>query len=488
MIKTMYEFGVHLKEIEDMKPYFAVSASPYREKARDELVIIAEIVGGRYERLTSEQYRRSYDTRYLFRDLAGARSTSIVPTLHFYFIPKEDKLDESIGKFLDKLGRCLTNNEAVYKLFFDPKQLLEGVEKDLKRFVQEHLSEPKNYLFTLQIDDKWLGDIPEIKSILEQSSYDKYFRDGKGDLFRGENRLCAVTYVQAPEVWGRVDTLGFTVNDIAFSRNGFEAKDSYKMFPVSPEAVKILEGTRRTLDSRLSKQFLSMRFFVLPHFVTIRDDFQKKDRLVRRFVEAIIAPTEPGFDPMARAIVNSEDIFDKILKDPELGHNSVYYDIFFYEQKQAQFLIKLHISDVIPSRFRIIMDVKNRIKDFYQPLTRREFKDGKEIFVFSPSFYNIKDYFSIKREKETIVEPYFFKIVEAVFYKNRLDREQVLRAFMQKIVPAFKNQSEKSWEFQSHVKHSFCIYQFFQQLQPFLQSALKYFHFLFRRVFYIDFL
>jgi hypothetical protein len=37
------------------------------------------------------------------------------------------------------------------------------------------------------------------------------------------------------------------VDAVSFSRNGFDVKDSYKMFPVSPEAVKILEGAKRII-------------------------------------------------------------------------------------------------------------------------------------------------------------------------------------------------------------------------------------------------
>lgn len=467
MIRTMYQFGLHLQEIEEMKPYFEIATAPYPEKATDEQIIIAEIRNRQFVSLTLEKYTKSKIGKYLFRELAAARATSIVPTLHFYFVPGEDALDGSCDKFFDKLNRCLDNNQAVYEKHFDTKTLKEGVQNELKSFVLEKFSEKKNYLFTLQIDDRWLGDIPDIKAILENTSYDKYFRDGKGELFMGKNKTCAVTYQQnAPEVWGRVDTLGFTVNDIAFSRNGFQAKDSYKMFPVSPDAVKVLEGTMRALDKRLSFLFSNLKFFVLPHFVTLGDDFIQKKNIARKFVQKIIEPSDSGFDPLANAIVNSEGIFTKILADGELGKNSIYYDIFFYEEKQAQFAIKLHVSDVLPSRFRLILNAKRQITAFYQPITYKEFKN-KSKFIFSPNFYSIKDYFAIKREKETIIEPYFFKIVEAIFYKNRLDEEQVLRAFMHKIVPAFKNTANNSYAFSDHVKHSFCIHQFFHKLQLF---------------------
>jgi CRISPR-associated protein Csh1 len=464
MIKTIYQFGTYLKEIEEMQPYFEVSAAPYPENATDEQVIIAEIKNQKFSKLTIERYSTAYNGKYLFRELASSRSTSIVPTLHFYFVPKESDLDTSITKFLDKLQRSIDSNKTIYKKQFDPELLIEGVAKEIKAFVTKNLSEKKNYLFTLRVDNKFLGEIPDIKRILEDSSYDKYFKDGKGQLYQGENKVCAVTYQEVEEVWGRVDTLGFTVNDIAFSRNGFNATDSYKMFPVSPQVVQVLEGTKRALMKNLSYSFSGIQYFLLPHFV-VQNDVKMIQRLVERFVYYATGYDEPGFDSMSQSIINTEKVFKSILQDPELGHNSVYYDIFFFEQKQAQFAIKLHVSDVLPSRFRIIRETKNRVTEYYKPITSKVFKTGP--WHFTPNFYNIKDYFSLKKERETVIEPYFFKIVEAIFYKNKLNEQQVLTAFSQKIISAFKNIENERYLFEDHVKRTFCIHQFFQQLQLF---------------------
>ncbi len=472
MIKTIYQFGMYLKEIEEMQPYFEVSAAPYPESATNEQVIVAEIEDRKFKQLSVERYSISHIGKYLFRELASRRSTSIVPSLHFYFIPKELDLENSMSKFLDKLQRSIGANAAVYEQYFDIDALVEGVKSELKAFVSKVLAEKKNYLFTLRIDGKLLGEIPAIKKILEESSYDRYFKDSKSQLFLGKNKVCAVTYKEVKEVWGRVDTLGFTVNDIAFSRNGFNATESYKMFPVSGEVVKVLEGTKRALVNKLYFSFSGIRFFVLPHFVTLSDEVLKKKLLVERFVDYLTKGDDPGFDPMADSIINSETVFKSILADPELGHNSIYYDLFFFEPNQAQFIIKLHVSDVLPSRFRVIKDVKKQITDFYKPITLKTPK-GKKSWHFTPNFYNIKDYFSLKREKETVIEPYFFKIVEAIFYKNRVNEQQVLLAFLQKIIPAFKNLEKERYSFEDHVKHSFCIHQFFQQLQLFGNMETK---------------
>ena len=99
----------------------------------------------------------------------------------------------------------------------------------------------------------------------------KYF-SSKGQDDKAADKTCSVTYQAVEEVSGRVDTLGLRSTTLSFSRNGFDAKNSYKMFPVSPEAVKILKGTQRALEDSLSYGFQNMKFFVLPRFIALEDE------------------------------------------------------------------------------------------------------------------------------------------------------------------------------------------------------------------------
>ena len=132
MIRTMYQFGQHLREVEDMKPYFEIAAAPYPEKATDDLVIIADIKDRQFQRLTLEPYKKTLVPKYLFRELAAARATSIVPTLHFFFAGNDKALDDSCTKFLDKLARCVENNKSIYEKHFEILSLMEGMQNNLK--------------------------------------------------------------------------------------------------------------------------------------------------------------------------------------------------------------------------------------------------------------------------------------------------------------------------------------------------------------------
>jgi CRISPR-associated protein Csh1 len=465
MIKTIYQFGQQLQKMESMKRYFEIFGSPYPERTENEKVIVVEIKAKQFFKLSLDDYRKTWNEKYLFRELAAARSTSIVPTLHFYNLPVGDKpetkaknekdLEDSIEKFLDKLKRSFDANPKIYESFFDAQNVLENLKTDMRGFVMGNCNDKKNYLFTLKIDEKWVGEIPEIKKILEDEAYNKYFSSG-GEDFKSDNKICAVTYQKADEVWGRVDTLGFTVNDIAFSRNGFEASDSYKMFPVSPEAVRVLEGTRRALDGGLSYGFQNLKFFVLPRFIAVSDEILRGE-IVETFVQKNLRSKAISGEAQSESIISSEKIFGEIIQEEKLSRNSIYYDIFFYEQIQKQFSIKLHVSDVLPSRFKAIIEAKTIIENHYDSITKVVTKKD-EVYRFFLNFYELKKYFP---------EPFFFQIIEAIFYKNPVNEKQVLASFMQLIIDAFKNQSEEPYKFPQIVKRTFVIYQYFQKLKLF---------------------
>ncbi|PWK16775.1 CRISPR-associated Csh1 family protein [Arcicella aurantiaca] len=464
MIKTIYQFGEQLKQIDAMKHFFEISGSPYPEKNENESVIFLEIANGKPQKLSIEDYRKSWKEKYLFRELASSRSTSLVPTLHFYNLPVGDKpenleknrqiLRESIVKFLDKLGRCLDANLSIYKIFFSKEEVISFLDTHFQSFIEQTCPEKKNYLFTIKIDDKWIGEVQKIRNILEEEAYNKYF-NSKGDSYKSNDKICSVTYQQSDEVWGRVDTLGFTVNDISFSRNGFDAKNSYKMFPVSPEVVKTLEGTQRALSNGLSYGFQNLRFYVLPRFIAINDNDLKKE-IVETFIQKRQSGNTTYSENQINSIINSEGIFNEIISEEKLHHNSVYYDIFFYEEKQAQFSIKLHLSDLLPSRFGNILDSKKSISEYYNRITKVVTKKAE--FAFNLTFFDMKKYFP---------EPLFFQVMEAIFYKTVITEYKILAVFMELLRTDFKNLSNDAYAFALNVKRSFVIHQYLQNLQIF---------------------
>jgi len=262
MIKNLYRLGKSIQQEEKHAVYFSPWQNPFPNVDRDKAkVLYFNIengkVKGSYE---IEPFKPALLKQYLYRKPKGARGAPLVPTDYFYPSNKEKDHAESIRKLMSRLERAFANAD---KLYFHSKgqqeAFLQKIEQELLTF-QGNFDD--RYLITFKIDGKWLGDFPQNIALFEAEAYSKYYEKSST-----KDYVCAITYEESPEVWGRVDTLGFTVNDLTFSRSGFNPRESYKMFPASPESVKTLEGARRFALSKLTRSFYSLNYFIIPHFI-----------------------------------------------------------------------------------------------------------------------------------------------------------------------------------------------------------------------------
>lgn len=478
MIKSFYTIGKVLSQDENYTEYFEPWANPFPKVKGDEATIIfAQVENGvLVEALGEEIFSKKRIDSYLYRKVQGANGTNLVPTLLLQMESNFDKYVENVRKLIKKVKQSVLNNKHT---FINISQI-EIIEQKLIAF-HNFMSNDKRYLFSIKIDGKYFGDFEEYKELFREEAYRKYYKDSKSN-----NKVCSITYQKSDEVWGRVDTLGFTVDAVTFSRNGFDVSESYKMFPVSPEAVKILEGAKRIIidsDLNLTRNFYGLKYFILPHFIGVNDEIINE--IITSFINK---STANSLESEGKGIIGNETIINEIINDENLSRDDIYYDIFFYQPNNAQFLIKLHLSDVLPSRFSEIFRAKKRIEEKYKILNRiiikaknskssdvvKEFKINFGGFYEKgmPPMYGVKDYFSQKVRTDTIFHPYFYKILEAVFYGNQLNEENILKAFMEKIVAAFKNIKENPNDFTRHVKTSFVIYQFFNELGLFNSTKM----------------
>ncbi|MBK8562482.1 MAG: hypothetical protein IPN76_03835 [Saprospiraceae bacterium] len=356
MIKSMYVFGKALSKQPEYEEFFEPWENPF-PKLKDETatVVYAQINNDKLEEeLRTTDFKQADIGKYLYRRVQGSNGTNLVPTFFLIAPAKEEERKDAIRKLTKKIAASVSNHKHN---FLKGTQILE-LEKLL---LAKQLTPKNNYIFTIKINDKFFGEYPEYRDLFYKDAYQKYSKDSAA-----ADKICAVTYEPATEVWGRIDTLGFTVEKIAFSRNGFDTSQSYKMFPVSPGAVKVLEGARRVAFNKLSYGFYGMSYFVMPRFIAVDED--TVERVVKRYMRNF--DEEAGtLDGQSKSLINNERIIQKIIENKELSDNSIYYDIFFYQKNNSQLLLKLHLSDLLPSRFREIIEAKEQVERFYYPLT-----------------------------------------------------------------------------------------------------------------------
>ncbi len=456
MIKNLYRLGKVLQREEKYSVYFTPWQNPFPKVEPDKAkVIYFNIRDGKVDgSFGIEPFKPALLKNYLYRKPKGARGAPLVPTDFFYPSGKEEDHAENVRKLMSRLERAFPAGESIYFSSQGQKEdALKAIEEQLLAFSG---SPDDRYLLTFKVNGKWLGEFDKNIALFEAEAYSKYYEKSQA-----KEHLCALTYQQAPEVWGRVDTLGFTINDLTFSRGGFNPSDSFKMFPASPEAVRTLEGARRFALAKLSRKFHSLNYFIVPHFI------QGDDEAMLEAVKSLVKANEKdvSLNDFSRSIFYNEQIIADIADEKELAKQGIFYDILFFQKNQAQFAIKLHLTDILPSRFSRIFNAKGKIEARYKRINRIVTK--KETFEFFVTFSRIQRYFSSKANNEVIFQPFFYRILESVFYGQPLDEALVVKAFMEEIRQSFKQRHEDKNRYQFRTKDAFALWHFFLELDVF---------------------
>lgn len=464
MIKTLYDIGLTSTNIDGFSIYFELWENPFDEGK----VVIANLdTGMNYTgRLEIGENKKDKNlSKYLYKSFK--KGANVVPT--FYLTRKGSKHDPE--KLYDKLVKCIENYHFEYFLFPEtPKTkrkqaIINRYKPILEDLLKYEFINTENYLFTLTINEKWLGEIEYFKDFFSAQALKNHHTKNYGGLITSsqKNQICSITGKE-DTVYGFVDTLGFTVNDPAFMRNGFDQSDAYKMFPVSPGAVRIIEGARKMVFDLATRSFYNLQYIVLPRFMVETDDSTRKAALKFFFRDTL----GESFESTAKSIIHNEEILYEVAKTKKL-QKGICYDILFYQQKQSQLLIKLQLNDVLPSRLKKIFEIKFQIEGYYSPIAtvyKGSNKIPRETTEFRITFAAIKDYFSKKVKKKYIYQSYFFKILESVFYGTLLNEKEIIKAFIRQIRVDFKQQNEdgKSNTYKRRTKDAFVIHQYFNSL------------------------
>lgn len=449
MIKTLYEIGNALKH--DYPQYFTPWQNPFSEnknkEQKDRKVIQFDVTNGKLSlKPHITDFTKDNVKEYLYRKLDG-RGTNLVPTFVYYSMDKEEENTKFVPKHLDRVIRSVKKNQTLFSsLGFVKANELQQLEVPLLE-LNKTLNPNCQYLFTITLNGKYLGKYDEFIQLFEQDAYESYYKNSKAT-----QKLCSVTYKNVNDVWGNITTLGFTVDDIAFSRSGFNANHSYKMFPVTPEASKVLKGAMALLEDHLKQRFAHLLYFVVPHFT------HPNEKYIKTVIEQLINITLP-LDDTTQSIFSKDRLLRNIINKKELSSSDIYYDLFFYERDNSALRIKLHLADVLPSRLKKIFAVKKDIEDQFASVLN--YKIGKEnkIIKFAFTFDEMKPFFWGKGN-----HPYLYTIIEYVFCGGYLNEQQIVKAFVTTIGTDFKNRSKDKEHYKKLTKTSFAIYQFFYSL------------------------
>lgn len=449
MIQSLYNLGLALKTTLKHEAYFASYADPFAGFDGDRKVIIIEIEDDEVlPDLDMETFQPAHTGRYLYRAPKGPRGAPLVATGPFYPVhsletdKQREKQADNVEKIMSRLARSIPDGKSVY--FSSTAAKETGLEVIRKRLNEETGAKDSRFIYTTKVDGQYLGEFEELRELVDGEAYAKYYEKSSA-----KGKTCALSHEPDTEVWGRVDTLGFTVNDVAFSRGGFEVKSSYRMFPVSKPAVMMLEAGKRYAFANLSDRFYTLEYLVVPRYIGDNPE------ATLEIVEGI--KRSKFNDPLEKrnvAIFKAGGLIDVIADEGEINKSGVVVDVLFYQKNQAQLALQLHVQDVPPTRFGDISDAVNITSRRYGKAFGYESKKEKTFKHFYVNFGVVKNFFSEGKGLKIRFDPSFCRLLECIFYGENLDEETIVTALVHKIRIAFKNDGDDY-----HIPFKICVYQ-----------------------------
>lgn len=434
MITTLYNFADLLKDEEDLMTYFSPATNPFEGREEKGRLLVGEINKEKFSGFNIQNFNKDLIPKILYRR-PSARGTGIVPTIYVNL--------SGVEKTSNKLERSLKNNEE--NISISNQGML------VNDFLNFEFNTDYSYVVTFKIEGKWLGEINKLNKLFYDKSYKKYYHQSSKGKSVGDNQVCALTG-KTGRVFGFVNTLGFAIDSQAFIRNGFDTSSGYKMFPVSEDAIPILEGARAILENKVAARFHdNIKYAILPHFV-FQPDRNDATFIAESFLDKAAYNADAKKDGGSEGFINdTEAILKEIIKSGDLNRHDIYYSILFFEQQQAQFKIFLELNDVLPSRISKVLDAKKRAESQYKRLTSYTTKNGDSKSQHI-TLYRLKDYFSTG-EKNT--QPAFYKLVNSIFTGQSYDDSKLLKLVLNSWKTSFKkNYHDKENYFNFLVKNS----------------------------------
>lgn len=456
MIQTLYQIGQAIKDDPAYEQYFQPWGNPF--PGQEANVIVAEMQSGLFKRLSIEKFKSKNLKNYLYRrGSTKGRATNSVPSVPF----------TSVDKSFKKVEDSFKN----YGHQFVSKEVLAKIKIALTKL--DLTSQP--YLLTFKVDGRYLGEHPDLVEIFEENAYRGFGEKNYSGVKKSSAKeyICALSGKKST-VYGFVDSLGFTVNDDAYMRNGFDQSNAHKMFPVSHESAKVLDGIKTLVFSNeeFSHKFSGkIKYVILPRVISaskeiIQETFKKfKDK------QALNLYTEKEGENVKGFITSTDRDIQEIIEDEDLRSQDILYDILFYEDKKSQLSLYLQLTDIRPSRLERIMHTKISVEKFYAELTN--FDDGKKQYTFHINLITIQSFFLTQQGRKKTPHPYFFKLTEAIFYGQKIDKATFIRFLITKFRKAFKELHENQYGLQTAVKEGFTILRFLEKLNIFSNQNLK---------------
>ncbi|MDD2482533.1 MAG: TIGR02556 family CRISPR-associated protein [Lutispora sp.] len=334
-------------------------------------------------------------------------------------------------------------NEKSEDIVNDIKSKLKSIKFDKKE------GAILTVIFYDNAEEKYIGDFKLVNDYIERINDERFYKKYNKES-RGESK-CYFCHKYG-EVFGFVNTFNFyTVDKKNLVTGGFNQDKSWINYPVCPDCAHVLEAGKKYIFNNLRSNFSGFNYMVIPKVVFPEKDIMEDMHYILKDLEKGTKFSTTGSNK--ENLLGSEDQFLDLIKD---NNNNMSYNMLIYKEENAAFRILLYIEDIVPSRVKNILRVKDAIElEFSDTLFDKLSNKGF-------SFKKLR-YFFPNDKKEGNYDKAFLEILNNVFTNRKISYSLILGQIMGKTRILFSR--EEYYEF-SVLEGLMCIL-FLQRLDLF---------------------
>ncbi len=387
-----------------------------------------------FKSIEYEEFSNDRIKKYAYKKGSGARGGDRSPTSKLTEPAKTvNKIKTSIKDILESSDQKSEGYDLYKELLNCYDAESESIIKSLDEKVKSiSFAKGESAVVTVNVlkdgQELYVGDFNIVKNhllkIAQEQYYNKYEKISKGT---GVCYYCKSN----KDVYGFVSTYKFyTLDKAGFVSSGFKQEKSWINYPVCGECALYLETGKKYIEENLTSKFCGFDYSIIPKFTF---NVNNKWKFIKLNLERFEKQKFSTADASKRNLLKSEDNFLKVMSESEnnLNYNMM---IFREEQSGSVFRILLYVEDIVPSKLKNLLKVKDIIDDIslFKGLPGKD--DSKYDLEFG--FDKIRFFFP-NSKTEGNYDKSFLEIVNNIFSYKKVSYNFILGRMIEKIREIF---------------------------------------------------
>ncbi|MFW5799677.1 MAG: TIGR02556 family CRISPR-associated protein [Spirochaetota bacterium] len=323
------------------------------------------------------------------------------------------------------------------------EQILKDIETALEKY-DAVSKKNKDCIITLKIDAKNLKDFPFFTNSIMNTFFKKASTSSNKKSV-GKDKTCCLSHQKSDNVYGNANNFTFmTWDKWSYISGGFDEKQVWKNYPVSPDSYMLVELGKREIERKMSFYFCGFRYYLIPKLVLEKSIEKEQSNIsltgiIRKFSSSSEADQNIYNINKMNKLVKKED---RVFRNISEINNNIIFNFMFYETINSAFRILLNIEDVPPTIIKKLYKAKKNIQNYslFNRIDKLELPYGKDNIYKADFTFNIlrENFFYNKKQKGNF-DKTFLELVGKIFTQRPVDYYLLIDRFVKELQYLFRN-------------------------------------------------